>query len=594
MAKTGDSCETINKDILERQIVASGDSVAQIKIIIDAFQKCEKTVLEYLNDWYQKSVFDYLSCLYSALSQELPKNIFFRAVGVFRDYVDICSRQPVGLVIDVAEKSYKLAGADLARGLALEKVEAYLSRYPEDIDNAIAHCEHANPYGNGSLHVWIAALAHNGNLYWKRFLSWMDAAEKEDEIATAMRTLAQIPEKAGGVAFAVADVVERIVKVYGLCLNEDVKGALYLAVETWRKVVDCQHRDALEDIANNLLDEGCPVVLYCATREAWLSAKKQSIESVDAWLSTFVKVDPQHKGSVENLSYYLLELLDICPEKVFAFVENYSQEHSCNITVFNEIISKVAVSDETLRNKYFTRWLASDTISVARNVYEIASHVRPDTSLRINVVFDQPVKYSDEQLLLLFLRAIGWLYLMPETCLGFLISCACKMGTVECLKSVYGDFFYLVVLNYIDEYKRLLEQIPACDHHAPCYGYLRELAIEADKWWERFKSVGTCPELSPSIRHKELYAKHRSEVYGKAMKEARDNSILPHIAHNICLLHGRGWIVPVHTEAGKKMEESLLKRFSASIRVSRLSEIEDHTLETRLAELRRARWETRT
>ena len=593
MAKTEDRCETISKDILERQIVASEDSVSQIKIVIDAFQKSEKIALEFLNDRYQKGVFDYLSCLYSALSQELPKNIFFHASRVFGYYVDICERQSIAIVIDVAEKCYAIAGGNLHGALALEKVEAYLSRYPEDIDNAIAHCEHTNPYGNGSQHVWIAALAYNGDLYWKRFLSWIDAAEKEDEIATAMRTLAQIPEKAGGVTSAVTDVVERMVKAHGLCLNDDGKGALYLAVEAWCKVVDCQHGEALEKIANNLLNEGCPVVLYFATRDAWLSAKQQSIESIDAWLSTFVRVDPQYKGIIENLSYYLHELLDICPEKVFAFVENYSREHSCNITVFNEIISKIAASDETLRNKYFTRWLASESISVARNVYEIVSHVRIDTQLRISVAFEPATKCSDEQLLLLFLRAIGWLYMMPETCIGFLVSCACKMGTVECLKSVYADFFYLVVLNYIDEYKRVFEQVPACDRQAPCYEYLRELAIDADKWWEQFKAAGACPELSPSIRHKELYAKHRSEVYGKAMKEARDMSILSHIAHNICLLHGRGWIVPVHTEDGEKMEESLLKQFSASIRISRLSEIEEHTLETRLAELRCAKWETR-
>ena len=586
MAKTEDSCNTISKDILERQIVASENSVSQIKIIIDAFQKCEKVVLECLNDWHQTGVFDYLSCLYGALSQELPKNNFFRAVGVFRDYIDICSRQTVGLVIDLSEKCYRLADSDLTSGLALEKIESYLSRYPEDIDNAIVHCEHKDQYGNGSQHVWIVALAYNSDLYWKRFLSWVDVATKDDEIAAAMRTLAQIPEKVGGVTSGAADVVERIVKAHGMRLNENGKGALYLAAETWRKVVDCQHREALEKIANNLLNEGCPFVLYVATREAWLSTKQQSIECVDVWLSAFVKVDPKHKGIVGYLSYYLQKLMDACPDKVFAFVENYSREHSCGITVFNEIISRMANSDETLRNKYFTRWLASDSVSVAKNVYEIVSHVRPDTTLHINVVFDQSTKYTDDELLLLFLRAIGWLYSIPETCIGFLISCACKMGAVECLKSVYDDFFYLVVLNYINEYKRLLGQIPVCDRHAPCYEYLRELAIDADKWWERLKTAGVCPELSPSIRHKELYAKHRSEVYGKAMKEARDNSILSKIAHNICILHGRGWIVPVHSEGREKMEESLLKQFSASIRVSQLSEIEDHTLETRLFELR--------
>ena len=592
MAKIEDSCETISKDILERQIVASGDSVSQIKIVIDAFQKSEKIALEYLNDWYQKGVFDYLSCLYSALSQELPKNIFFRAVGVFRDYIDICSRLPVGLVIDVAEKSYKLAGADLTRGLALEKIGAYLSRYPEEIENAIIHCERTNSYGNGSQHVWIAALAYNSDLYWKRFLLWIDAAEKGDEIATTMRALAQIPEKTGGITSAVADVVERIVNAHGLCLNEDGKGALYLAVEAWRKVVDCQHREVLEKIANNLLNEGSPFVLYLATQEAWLSAKQQSIESVDAWLSTFVKVDTKHKGSVENLSYYLHELLDICPEKVFAFVENYSREHTCNITVFSGIISKMAATDETLRNKYFTRWLASDSISVARNVYEIVSHVRPDTTLHMNVVFDQSAKYTDDELLLLFLRAIGWLYSMPETCIGFLVSCAQKMHE-ESLKSVYNDFFYLVVLSYIEEYTKILKQVSKDDKGKPYYKYLKKLEADALRWWKRLKAAGVCQELSPSVRHKELYAKHRSEVYGKAMKEARDNSILSKIAHNICLLHGRGWIVSVHTEDGERLEESLLKRFSASICISRLSEIEEHTLETRLTELRHVKWETR-
>lgn len=594
MAKTEDSCETISKVSLERQIVAPGDSVSQIKIIIDATYKCgRKNVLEWLNDWYNNGVFDYLSCLYSALSHELPKNIFFRAVGVFRDYIDICSRQPVGLVIDIAEKSCKLAGADLSSGLALEKAEAYLSRHPDDIDNAIVHCERTNPYGNGSQHVWIAALAYNSDLYWKRFLSWIDAAEKDDEIATTMRTLAQIPEKTGGVASTVVDVVERIVKVHGLCLNDDVKGALYLAAEAWRKVVDCQHRDALEKIANNLLNEGCPFVLYFATREAWLSAKQQSMECVDAWLSAFVKVDPKHKGIIENLSYYLHELLDSHPEKVFVFIENYSREHSSSITVFNNIIiSKISDADETLRNKYFTRWLASDSISVARNVYEIVSHVRPDTTLHINVVFDQPVKYSAGELLLIFLRAIGWLYSMPETCIGFLVSCAQKMHE-ESLKFVYDDFFYLVVLSYVEEYVKVLKQVSKEDEGKPYYKYLKKLERDALNWWERLKATGECLELSPSIRHKELYAKHRSEVYGKAMKEARDNSVLSQIAHNICLLHGRGWIVPVHTADGEKMEESLLKRFSASIRISRLSEIEEHTLETRLTELRHVRWEPR-
>ncbi len=590
--KPVETCDVEIKRSLEQHIFGSSDSVSQLKMIIEAVRKHGKEkVLGYLDDCYRGGVFDYLSCFDDVIEQEIPKDVFFSAFWVFRDYLEVCSRQSVGLVIDTAEKCGKFAGKDLSGGLALEKIEEYLSRYPEDIDAAIKHCEDTAPYSKGSQFVWTAALTKNRNLYWGNFLSWVDNANNDDEITTTMRTMELIPEKISDVAAVADDVIARMVKINGTCLGDEGKGLLYRAIEAWRKVGDRQHQDALEGIANLLLREGSPFVLYWATLEAWRTTKQQSEECVDTWLSAFGKIDSQYKGIIDNLAYYLQELLDVCPEKVFSFIENYSREHSCNITVFNDIIGKIANCNETLLNRYCTRWLASDSNSVARNVYEIVSHVRPDKTLRINAVFDSCKESTDEILLLIFYRAIGWLYLVPETCVGFLISCACKMHKIEFLKSAYNDFYYLVVLNYIDEYKQELNKIPTCDRHTPNYKYLRKLASDADRWWKRFKSAGECPELYPSIRHKELYSKQQAEVYGKAMKEAHDNSILSQIAHNIYLLHGRGWIVPTQTGEGERMEESLLKRFSASVRIPRLAAIEGHTLETRLAELRRVRLE---
>ena len=586
-------CDDKSKRHLEQQIVASDNAISKIQIVIDAVQNCGREILlGYLNEWYRKGVLDFLSCLSCVSEQELHKDIFFRAFGVFRNYIDICIRQDVGSVVCVAEKCYKIAGQDLTNVLALEKIETYLDRYPEDIDEAIRYCEHVAPYGKGSPFVWMAALKRDGKSYCRKFISWINVANNDDEIAVVLHALALVPEKVGDASKFTSDVVAWLIKVNERCRNDEIRGALYNTCEVWRKVVSRQQSTMLAKIASELVTDGCPTVLYCATRNAWLSAQQQSEKNVDDWLSVFVKIDPKYKGIVENLSYYLQALLDVCPEKVFIFIENYSRAHSCSVTVFDNIIGAIANSDEVLRNTYFTRWLASDSIFVARNVYEIVSHVRLETTLHINVVSAQPAKYTDEELLLLFLRAIGWLYLMPETCIGFLISCAQQMHE-ESLKSVHDDFFYLVVLSYVDEYVQALKQVPKGDERQPYYKYLKKLKSDALRWWKRLKAAGECLELSPSIRHKELYAKHRSDVYGKAMKEARDNSILSHIAHNICLLHGRGWIVPVHTKDGETMEDSLLKRFSASIRVSRLSEIEEHTLETRLAELRRVKWEER-
>lgn len=589
------TCNDMNQCSLERQITASGDAISQIKIILAAFHDDEqKTVLGCLDNCYRKGSFNFLSTISHLPDNEYSSDFAFQLIEIFRNYIDICSHQSVEEVFRAAEKCHRFAGKDLASGLALEPIETYLCRYPEDIDSAIMHCEHTNPYGNGSPFLWWAALRQNVKANWGKFLSWMDNAQTDGEIVVAIHTLAFVPEKTGEVLWVAADVVDRIIKWHTRCHDDAGKGALYRANEAWRKVVDRRHLPALEEIARKLLNEGNPMVLHWAAQEASFSGKTQAAEEVDALLSAFSKIDPQHKGSVGHLSFYLRTVMGVYPEKVLSFMETYCLDHSCTVTIFDGAIRAIANCDETLRNKYLTRWLASDSVFVARNVQEIASGVRPDKALEIKAVFASSEEGTDDFLLLLFYRAIGWLYLLPETCVGFLISCACQMRNIECLKSTYSDFFYLVVVNYLDEYRQALNHIPACKRHAPIYKYLRKLALDAEEWWKRLDAAGKVPELYPSIRHKELHAKRQAEIYGKVMEEAHEKSFLSQIAHDIRLLHGRGSITPVYTEGGENLQESLLHRFNVSVRISRLTEIEGHTLEIRLRELRRARWEEET
>lgn len=577
---------------LEQQITVSGDEVSQIKAIAAAVHEHGyKAVVQCLDDCYRKEKYDYLSCLSHIPDNELSREISFQIIWIFREYISICGRQAVKVVFDVAEKCHRLAGQDAAGGVALEMIETYLHRYPEDIHEAITHCERKDPYNNGSQFVWRAALGHNVKANIGKFLSWLDNAKTDEEIAIAMHTLTFVPEKISDVSTVANEVTDRIVKMHGLCLNDTAKGELYRAGEAWRKVVDGRHGRILEEIACKLLGEGNPTVLYWATQEAAFSVKQQSEKDVDAFLVAFSKIDPIHKGSIENLSFYLQKLLNVCPGKVFAFIETYCRDHSCNVTIFNGLIHAIANCDETFRNRYLTRWLSSDSMSDAGNVHEIVSGVRPGKTLMIRAVFDSCEECTDEILLFLFLRAIGWLYLMPETCVGFLVSCACQMRKIECLKSIYGDFFYLVILNYLDEYKQTLDKIPACDRRTAVFKYLKKLELEGERWWKRLKDAGELPELSPSIRHKELHAKRQKEVYGKAMEEVQKNSLLSQIAHNVFLLHGRGSITPVYTAEGESLQESLLQHFSASVRIPMLSEIEGHTLAIRLLELRRVRRE---
>ena len=584
--------KTIDRDVAKQMVLSGQTPLEQLTELTRIVHNVGREVLPgYLNEWYQEGTFDFLACLLSVAEDGLSRDVFFRVFDIERNYLDVCCRQSVQVVVDVSEKCYRIAGKDLISSMALEKLRTYLCRHPEDIDGAISHYKEHNPSGEGLSFVWLAALKCNAPLYWGKLIAWIDDAKSDEGLIIALHVLTMYPKELDA-SYVESEVVERILKCRMRCVGDGARGELFRAATNWSRFVQRDAQIRLRELSKELVHEGCSSVLYYATQNAHLMFEQQLETDVKWALSEFLKADLEHKGILENISFYLQKVIAKFPALAFEFIENYCVEHRCDISVFEDLYPELAKCDESLRNRYFTKWLSADAVVLGRNVYKVASYFHMEKPLKIKAdfgFFEQP--YEDDYVLS-FLRAIGWLYLTPEACVSFLVSCACLM-TVDNLKSVHNDFFYLVVLNYLDLYKSELEKIHGERRTRANFKYLKKLAALADDWWKKLKKKGECPELTPSMRQRELCAKHRSEVYGKAMRGARELSVLSVIARNIQLLHGRGWIVPTFTSEGEKLQESLLKRFSASVRISSLSEIEGHTLETRLTELRQVRWEGR-
>lgn len=585
--------EAIGKESAKQMILGAKTPLEQVEVISRIVYKVgRKELPKYLNEWCQEGAFDFFACLLNVKDDDFSRDVFFPIFDVERNYLDVCCRQSIVAVIEVTEKCYRIAGRDLVSGMALEKLETYLNRNPGDIDDAITHYGNHYPSGAGLSFVWLAALKFDGRTYWRKWLKWAEGLMNEESLTAALHVLTLYPSGLDA-SFVVNDVVERIVKWKTKCSGDGSKGELYRAAENWCKIAQGSSRTQLNAVIKELVHESCASVLYYASQNLYWTADQQTEKDVEWWLSEFLKTELEHKGILENISFYLQKVIAKFPARAFAYVEEYCVRHKCSIIVFENLYQAVATCDECLRNKYFTKWLMADSIVLARSVYEVVSHLVPDHRLQIRADFGFLENPSEEDFLLTFLRAIGWLYLMPETCVCFLVSCA-RLMTAESLKSVYNDFFYLVVLNYLDVYKDEIGKIPSSESEKGSTKYLSELESFADEWRRKLKEKGECQELTPSMRQRELCAKYQGELYGNAMKEAREKSVVSQIARNIQLLHGRGWIVPTFTADGEKLQDSLLSRFSASVRIPRLSEMEGHTLETRLTELRRIRWEGRT
>ena len=204
--------KTIDKDVAKQLVLSGKTPLEQLTELTHIVYKVgRKVLLGYLNEWYQEGAFDFLSCLLSVTEDGLSRDVFFRVFDIERNYLDVCCRQSVQVVVDVSEKCYRISGKDLISGIALEKLGTYLCRYPEDVGGAIYHYKEHNPSGEGLSFVWLAALKCNALMYWGKLLAWIDDAKSEEEIIIALHVLTMHPVELDA-SFVESEVVERILE----------------------------------------------------------------------------------------------------------------------------------------------------------------------------------------------------------------------------------------------------------------------------------------------------------------------------------------------------------------------------------------------
>ena len=186
--------ETVGKDVARRLVLGCKTPLEQLTELTRIVHKVGRKVLpEYLNEWYQEGAFDFLSCLLSISEDDLSQDVFFRVFDIERNYLDVCCRQSIQVVIEVSEACYRIASKNFKSGMAFEKLETYLCRNPEDVDDAISHYKIHNPSSDGLSFVWLAALRCNARMYWKKLLEWIDDAKSDEMRIIALHTLTMCP-----------------------------------------------------------------------------------------------------------------------------------------------------------------------------------------------------------------------------------------------------------------------------------------------------------------------------------------------------------------------------------------------------------------
>ena len=80
--------EVIGKDAARRLVLGCKTPLEQVTELTRIVYKVGRKVLpEYLNEWYQEGVFDFLSCLLSISKDDLSQDVFFRVFDIERNYL---------------------------------------------------------------------------------------------------------------------------------------------------------------------------------------------------------------------------------------------------------------------------------------------------------------------------------------------------------------------------------------------------------------------------------------------------------------------------------------------------------------------------
>ncbi|MBN4054057.1 hypothetical protein JYT97_04140 [Haliea sp. AH-315-K21] len=382
----------------------------------------------------------------------------------------------------------------------------------------------------------------------------------------------------------ITDSTNTITQITDSAIDDRLLGA------SVRAAFDIYQQDNTQDtqvtsIISIALTKGGEYSLHAASEILGFNTKIVSRLLLPVLLEHLVKVNPEHKGTLDNIDYGLTYLLS--QESVddgVTFLEHLltSNNGAISLDAFNSCKNELYRNNNKLLDKLTTRWLAGGKTPLCRALSKIIK-CGHETNIQLKV---DPTELDCKDLThLVFIarKAIGYLFFYPATASGLILSLLSHAEDKKTRTALADHIYDPLLLNYPGQVKECFDNLINDNKDKFIITATKYATALFDGYISNLKIADKLTEHLPPLSNRETYRKYFSQEMSDSMKEAEKQSVFLSIVKKSVLLYGRKSITYVgYPNAPANRMETPLNSFSTSMEIPRLQAIDpvglDHML----------------
>lgn len=312
-----------------------------------------------------------------------------------------------------------------------------------------------------------------------------------------------------------------------------------------------------------------PKTIHQVVRSLMAALKNIDPGHLDALLPEVCKVSSSHRGTLEDIDYLAVQMIGSgFIAKAATIVETVTTraEDPVDVASFDDFQHTIMTSGKL--SWLATRWFLSGEPALCNAIGGMAGGTAGEPALKVDP--EGGTSITDQQLLFIARKAVGFLFIHPVTASSFVVSCMSHCTLAQVRTAIADLFLKPLLLNFsgklADYLRREVERQPEL-----IADEIKQRLAAHDQWLTELKALPVHRELEPSTQHTYIRRRLRHDMMKSTMAKAEAESPLLQLAHRITLLYGARSANAVHLGGGQYQREVMeMKASSVEFEMPRL------------------------
>ena len=338
--------------------------------------------------------------------------------------------------------------------------------------------------------------------------------------------------------------------------------------------------DQVTYIFSDALEKGADITLHTASEVFGFHTDEIPVPLLNILLKHLVDVQPEHKGTLDNIDFGLEKLLatENRQEAAISFLEQLLTNGDIEIEVFDSATRLLLKNENDLLNRLMTRWFLGGEQALCRAIEQIIK-LSHDKKLILAATPDELVNADSIRLIFLARKAIGYSFSDPVTATSILLSLLTFAEDEQIRSAITQLIFDPLLLNYPGQVGEYLREQRDVDN-ARIKAASQQAIQEYDKYIEDMRGVEKLSEHRPPVVNREAFRTYHSRKVHQYRREAEKHAVFTQIAKQSVLLYGTKSINYIgEPYARNRRMELSLQRHSFSIEIPRMQNIDPFGLD---------------